>query len=59
MAATLTGALTATAEPRKVEVMAAILMCVVTCKRDTVVTGRASPTRFLKGKFLCLYLPAF
>ena len=33
MAATLTGALTATAEPRKVEVMAAILMCVVTCIR--------------------------
>jgi hypothetical protein len=33
LAATLTGALTATAEPRKVEVMAAILMCVVTCIR--------------------------
>ena len=39
MAATRTGALTATAEPRKVEVMAAILVCGVTCMRDTVVTS--------------------
>ena len=50
MAATLTGALTATAEPRKVEVMAAILMCVVTCIRGYGSDGVNETDGLLKRK---------
>ena len=50
LAATLTGALTATAEPRKVEVMAAILMCVVTCIRGYGSDGVNETDGLLKWK---------